>query len=120
MIGGGAASGLAAIAVLGAPAVLDVLFGMIGPVLAGAGTWILVERTWARDPARLTSVMVGAFAVKLVFFGAYVLVMLRVAGVRPMPFVVSFTAYFVAVYLVEAVALSRLSAAGLNGAPGRS
>jgi hypothetical protein len=54
--------------------------------------------------------MVAAFAGKLVFFGVYVTIMLRVLAVRPLPFVVSFTTYFIALHLFEALCLQRLFA----------
>ena len=64
-------------------------------------------------PGALTALMVAAFAGKLVFFGAYVAVMLRRAvGCGPMPFVASFTGYFIALHLIEALYLRRLFAAG--------
>jgi hypothetical protein len=46
--------------------------------------------------------------VKAVFFGAYVAGMLRLIGLRPVPFVVSFTSYFIALHVTEAVFLRRL------------
>jgi hypothetical protein len=52
--------------------------------------------------------MVAAFGGKLVFFGAYVTVMLGVLSLRPLPFVISFTAYFIALHLFEAFCLQRL------------
>ena len=50
------------------------------------------------------SVMIAAFAFKLVFFGAYVAVMIRVA-LRPVPFIASFTGYLAGLYLMEALYL---------------
>jgi hypothetical protein len=44
----------------------------------------------------------------LVFFGAYVTVMLKVLLLSPLPFVVSFTTYFIALHVFEAVCLQRL------------
>ena len=38
--------------------------------------------------------------------------MLEVVGVRPVPFVVSFTGYFIALYLTEALLMRRLFAGG--------
>ena len=55
-----------------------------------------VARTHAAAPERLTGVMMTGFALKMVFFGVYVVVMLRVLALRPVPFVVSFTGYFIA------------------------
>jgi hypothetical protein len=43
-----------------------------------------------------------------VFFGAYVVVMLRVLALRPGPFVASFTSYFIALHMMEALFMRRL------------
>jgi hypothetical protein len=53
-------------------------------------------------------VMVTGMAVKAVFFGAYVVVMLRVLALRPGPFVASFTSYFIALHMMEALFMRRL------------
>ncbi len=46
----------------------------------------------------------------MVFFGGYVIVMVRVAAVRPIPFMVSFTGFFIGLYAMEALFLRRLFA----------
>ena len=56
--------------------------------------------------------MMMAFAAKMVFFAGYVALALKVVEVRPVPFVASFVVSFVALYLVEAVSLRRMIAAG--------
>lgn len=86
----------------------ELFFGMIGPLVCAAGSWVAYERAYLAAPARLTSVMIGALALKMVLFGAYVVVMLRMLDVRPVPFVVSFTGYFLALYAMEALFLRRL------------
>jgi hypothetical protein len=53
--------------------------------------------------------MIVGFAVKLVFFGVYVAVMLRVLALRPVPFVTAFTSYFIALYAMQAWFLKRLT-----------
>jgi hypothetical protein len=97
----------------------EVLFGMLAPLAGAAATWVLVARTFGSHPEWLTSLMVAAFAAKLVFFGAYVTVMLTVLSLQPVPFVVSFTAYFITLLLVEALCLQRFFA-GKAGAGPRS
>ena len=52
--------------------------------------------------------MITALAVKMVFFGGYVVAMLRGFGLRPVPFIVSFAAYFIALHAMEAFFLRRL------------
>jgi len=104
------ASWLAAVALSGPGVGLDVLLGMLGPLAAATGSWILVERTHRRSPEAVTGVLIASFATKMLFFGAYVAVMLRIVAVRPIPFVASFTASFIALYSIEALALHRLFA----------
>jgi hypothetical protein len=100
---------IAAIAAgLGRPAGGEILAGMIGPLLAASVSWALAERTYTLQPERLTSLMIAAFAGKIVFFGAYVTVALKVLALRPVPFMLSFTGYFIALYLMEALYLRRL------------
>lgn len=98
----------AALAVMaGAPAA-EVVLGLAGPLLAGSVTWWLVRRTLLRAPERMTDVMLKAFAAKMVFFGAYVVVVLRGLPLSATAFAVSFTVYFVGVYVIEALCLQRL------------
>jgi hypothetical protein len=114
MVGASLLSWLAVTILAGTDAGVVVLLGMIGPLVVAISTWVLAERTYSRHPERLTPVMVQAFAGKLVFFGAYVAVMLRVLSLPPVPFVVSFTTYFIALHLTEALLLRRLFAGGIH------
>jgi hypothetical protein len=86
----------------------EVLLGMVGPLAAAVGSWIAYERAHRSAPGRLTNVMITALAVKMVFFGGYVGVMLRGLDLRPVPFIVSFAAYFIALHTMEATFLRRL------------
>ena len=86
----------------------ETLFGMLGPLASASATWIAVERAYGTAPERLTAVLVTGFALKMVFFGLYVAVMLRVVMVRPVPFIAAFTSYFIALYVMEALFLRRL------------
>jgi hypothetical protein len=64
-------------------------------------------------------VMVQGLAVKAVFFGGYVVAMLRGMAVRPVPFVVSFTGYFIALHVTEALFLRRLFSSAFAAPPPR-
>jgi hypothetical protein len=83
-------------------------FGMAAPLAVVSASWILVERVYRANPERLTSMMMGAFAGKLVFFGAYVGMVIGVLGVQPVPFAASFAGYFIVLHMVEAFWLKRL------------
>ena len=108
MVGASVVSWLASAVVLDAQARMAVLAGMIAPLTAVSGSWVAAERTYRRRPERLTAVMVAGFAAKVVFFGTYVAIALTALSLRPVPFVASFTTYFIALYLAEAIWLRRL------------
>jgi hypothetical protein len=108
MAGASVASVLVVGALVDPRARIEVLLGMVGPLLMAAGSWVLTERTYRQRPEALTTVMIAAFAFKLVFFGAYVAIILRVLALRPLPFVFSFTGYLAGLYVMEALYLRRL------------
>ena len=112
MIAAGFGSWAVIVAIAGPRLHPELLYGLLGPLMATCATWVITERTYRERPAALTGVMVAALVVKAVFFGVYVIVMLRVVDVRPVPFVVGFTGYFIALYGLEALFLKRLFAGG--------
>ena len=65
-------------------------------------------------PERLTAVMIAGLGIKAVFFGVYVAVMLRPLALRATPFVASFTGYFIALHMMEALFMRRLFADGMR------
>ena len=85
--------------------------GMAGPLASAALTWLFVERTHRRAPERVTGVLIAGFAIKMLFFALY-MVLLRVLELRLKPFVVSFAVYFIALHAIEAGYLRRLFARG--------
>ena len=86
----------------------EIFWGMLGPLSVAAGTWLVVERTSRRNPVGVTRLMIAAFAGKMAFFGAYVTVMLGLVKLRPAPFVISFTGFFIILHIMEALYLRRL------------
>jgi hypothetical protein len=99
-----------AVAVLVRDARLATFFGMIAPLAVAVASWLVAERAWRRDPPSVTPVMMTAFGAKMLFFGVYVAVMLKGVAVAPVPFVTSFAGYFIALLLVEALALRAMFA----------
>lgn len=113
MVGSGVLSWLVVAALPGVESDAEVLLGMVAPLAGAVATWVLVARTYASRPEWLTPLMVAAFGGKLVFFGVYVTVMLGVLSLRPLPFVISFTTYFIVLHLFEALCLRRLFGGGI-------
>jgi hypothetical protein len=108
MAGGSAAVWVAVTTLSQAPVNPEALFGMLGPLAASLVTWALVERVHVAAPERVMNVLMQAFMAKVLFFGLYIVVMLRVVGVRTMPFAISFTGYFIGLYVMQALFLRRL------------
>ena len=90
---------------------LPVLLGIAAPLVVVTTNLIQVERAYRRDPSHLTPLMLKAFLGKMLFFGAYIALMLGVLAVPTGPFVISFAASFIVLYGAEAFHLQRLFAA---------
>ena len=108
MVAAGVASWVCLAAVAGERANPELLYGMLGPLAVATVSWLVVHRAWAARPEGVFGILLGGMAIKLVFLAAYAFVMLRVLGLRPVPFVASFTAYFIALHNIEALFMRRL------------
>jgi hypothetical protein len=86
-----------------------VFFGMLGPLAAAAGTWLILARTARVNPAGITRVILSGFVVKALFFAGYIVMVLETIRADRTAFVVSFTGYFVLLYGTDALLLRRLS-----------
>lgn len=87
---------------------MDVLLGVLAPVLTTAASWVSITRVWATAPDTSLSVMIRGFIVKSVFFIAWVTIMIKGLEVRPVPFVASLTTSFLVLHFIEAWCLKRL------------
>ena len=85
------------------------LFGMAGPLVAVCASWLAMLQVHRTAPERVMAVMIVWFALKFVFFGAYVAVMLRLLSLRTVPFIAVFVSYFIALYAMQALFLRRLT-----------
>jgi len=110
MIGSSVASWAAITAAGGWGVNPELAFGMAAPLAGAAVSWRVVERTHARAPERVTSVLIAGFAAKMLFFGLYV-GLLGALWLRPRPLVVAFAASFIVLHMIEAGYLHRLLAA---------
>ena len=114
MAGTSLGSWLAVTAAGGAQLNPEMLLGMAGPLTSATVSWIVLARTHAAAPERVTHALMIGFAAKMVLFAAYVIVMIGVLHVRPVPFVAGFAAYFIVLHVMEAVFLRRLLASDLR------
>ncbi|MDA1094326.1 MAG: hypothetical protein O3A25_13800 [Acidobacteria bacterium] len=94
------------------------LMGMAAPLIIGIATILMVERTTQHAPEALTSRMTIAFLAKMLFYAAYVSVVIALVTTNPLPFMLSFTVYFIALQITEALyfktLFTRASTAAVN------
>jgi hypothetical protein len=86
-----------------------VFFGMVGPLVAVGATWLAAEHVHRRNPAGVSSVLMAAFGLKVLFFGAYIAIITKLLDIDMMAFMASFVIYFIALYIVQAVLVRRLT-----------
>jgi len=79
----------------------EVLVGMAGPVVVAIGSIMTMDRVSRRNPEGLTRLLIRSFVSKMVVFGLYVALATVLMSLDVVVFVVSFTMYFVLLYLVE-------------------
>ena len=91
---------------------LELWLGMLGPLIPAVASWVAMHRQYIRRPEGLTALMIKAFAAKVVFFAGYITVLVVTGLVQPIPFVISFACYFIALHVWEAIGLRRLQACG--------
>jgi hypothetical protein len=113
MLTGSILSSLSLAILLGSRNRIEIWTGMLGPLAAAFVSWIAMERQYRQRPEGLTGLMIKAFAVKMIFFGIYIAVLLKIGLVQLIPFVISFSGYFLCLHSVEAIGLRRLQAAGI-------
>jgi hypothetical protein len=114
MLAGSVVAALAVPVLFGVSAWPDIWLGMLGPLVSAAVSWLLMERQHRIRPEGLMALMIKAFGVKMVFFAAYLAVVLTWFAVQPIAFAFSFAGYFLALHIIEAFGLHGLQAAGLR------
>lgn len=103
-----AGSALAALIV--ADAAVEIMLGLLAPLVVALVSWRLMESAYQRSPERLSRLMVRAFLGKLVFFGVYLTVTVGAFSLDRTWFIGAFAISFVVLHLAEAVQLQRLLA----------
>jgi hypothetical protein len=108
MIAGAVGSWPLVLAATGGTYVVATAAGLAAPLVAAVVSWQAILRTHRVNPLRVQHVILHGFLLKLLFFASYLIVMLRLVGLPPAPFVLSFTGYFLALYVAQALLIRRL------------
>ncbi|MFQ6614332.1 MAG: hypothetical protein ACE5D1_05765, partial [Fidelibacterota bacterium] len=90
-------------ALIGPLFILPGFWGMAGPLAMGILTVELVTWKLNHAPQELTGLMIRAFGMKMVFYAAYVVVILKFTALDGMTFILSFLVFFILLHILEAL-----------------
>ena len=91
---------------------LELFLGWFGPVLAGFITMYLVIQAAKIDPYSVTKTLTKGFALKMVFYGLYIIIFFKLYSFKPIPFLCSFSGIYLGLHALEAVIIKDLSKPG--------
>lgn len=83
----------------------DAFWGMVAPVVIGMLSMAGIQRRYNRAPETLTNFMIAAFAVKMIFYGVWVTIMILYIVQFPTIFIINFVIFFILCHLLEALYL---------------
>jgi hypothetical protein len=86
----------------------EVALGMLAPLVVAVVTIVSIERIYRREPLRLTAFMLKAFGAKMLFFPISIGTVLTLTSLQPIPFIISFSVYFIGLQSIEAWLLRSL------------
>ena len=86
----------------------EILLGMIAPLLVSIFSIQFVKRANLASPKKLIGTLTKSFFIKMVLFALYFIIILTFYAFDPIPFVISFTCFFILFYIIEAIFLQKL------------
>jgi len=90
----------------------EIFLGMVAPLLVTILSISFIKRTYFILPEKVTETITKSFLVKMILFGLYFVIILSFYTFEPIPFVSSFTGFFILFYIIEAVFLQKLFQTG--------
>ena len=88
---------------------LELFLGWFGPVLAGFITMYFVIQAAKKDPYSITKTLAKGFVLKMVFYGLYIIIFFKLYSFKPIPFLCSFSGFFLGLHALEAVIIKGFS-----------
>tara|TARA_Y100001970_G_scaffold164282_1_gene200757 strand:+ start:2485 stop:2835 length:351 start_codon:yes stop_codon:yes gene_type:complete len=86
----------------------EIFLGLLAPILVGYVTVFFMEKYSNMGMIYLNGVIIKGFAIKFIFYGAFILIIFTVYSFNPIPFMCSFTASFVGLHIMEALILKKI------------
>ena len=88
---------------------LELFLGWILPVLAGTVTMYFIGSAVQKDSFLVTKTLAKGFVLKMVYYGATILTIFKLYSFEPIPFICSFSGFFLGLHVLEAVIIKRIS-----------
>ena len=92
----------------------EIFLGMAAPLLVTILSISFIKRTYFISPRKVTETITKSFLIKMILFGLYFVIILSFYTFEQIPFVSSFTGFFILFYIIEAVFLHKLFQTGYN------
>tara|TARA_Y100000768_G_scaffold322453_1_gene258691 strand:+ start:62 stop:412 length:351 start_codon:yes stop_codon:yes gene_type:complete len=87
---------------------IEIFFGLIAPVLVGYLTVFFMKKYSTTGINYFNKMLLKGFAVKFIFYGAFILTIFTVYSFNPIPFMCSFTVSFISLHIMEALVLKKI------------
>tara|TARA_B110000014_G_C20119610_1_gene592726 strand:+ start:951 stop:1298 length:348 start_codon:yes stop_codon:yes gene_type:complete len=87
----------------------EIFFGWLLPAFAGTVTMYFVLSSSNKEPTALTKILAIGFAIKMLYYGIVILLLIKLYAFEPIPFICSFSGFFMGLHAIEAVIIKRIS-----------
>ena len=88
---------------------LELFLGWSGPIVAGFTSQYFVTQAAKKYPYSITKTLTKGFVLKMVFYGLYIIIFFKLYSFKPIPFLCSFSGFFLGLHALEAVIIKGFS-----------
>ena len=93
---------------------IELFLGWFLPALAGILTSYFVFSAQKTNAIAVTKTIAKGFALKMVYYGVSILILFKHYSFQPIPFVCSFSGFFMGLHVLEAIIIKRISDKYIN------
>ena len=86
----------------------EIIMGLFPPIFIGYATVFFMIKYSNSSLVELNKMLIHGFAIKFIFYGAYIVSIFFVYPFKPIPFICSFATSFTVLHLIEAVILKKI------------
>ena len=87
----------------------ELFLGWLIPAVAGFATIYFVMDAAKKDAQLVTKVLTKGFVIKMIYYGIIILISYKLYAFEPVPFIISFTGFFLVLHALEAVIIKDIS-----------